>query len=277
MKVKYFIPEDGDDAQHPNVFVMAENGNGITLSQIKTRFPLPGEYHFRLFKEIDRMRVWMDIMDDSAVLPVENGTILLKVSRIIGQPTPATAFAPNVGSNTGYKATTPSVINPVPAPGRREDTDKLLNFADDEPFVNPVQANVASPMVSTAATFDDDLLGMSSTSSSQTRDPPAKTVSNPDLFGLDTLQPMSSSTMASAGGQSFNNISSSFNPMTNMGNAPPRSMGMPPQQMPPRMGGPGYDPFGSINSLGAPVAGRGGQQQMYGSSNQYGQRPQQRR
>jgi hypothetical protein len=33
--VKYFIPEDGDDQAHPNVFRIAGNAQGLTVGQVR--------------------------------------------------------------------------------------------------------------------------------------------------------------------------------------------------------------------------------------------------
>lgn len=99
-------------------------------------------------------------------------------------------------------------------------------------------------------------------------------MSSGDLFGLDTLQPMTSNAMG-GGGQTMNPMTSSFNTMPSMGNVAPRPTGMQ-QQMPPRPVGGAYDPFGSINTMGTGRGGQQQQQQPYGGG-QYGQRPPQQR
>jgi len=282
MKVKYFIPEDGDDSQHPNIFIISDNGGSPTLQQIKSSFPLPGKFHFRFLREVERMKVWMDITDDIAPVPVQNGAVFVKITRINSSEASYVA-APPAQSVTRTSGTANSGIKPEPirshpasASTQRGDSDKLLSFADEEPSI-PIKQSVVPP--SSSAAFDgDDLLGMSSAPlTGNLSSPPSKPVSSGDLFGLDTLQPMPTSAMGAAGGQTMNPMSGSFNSMPSMGGAVPRPMGMPMQpQMAPR---PGYDPFGSINTMGAPFGDRGGQQQHqqpYGGR-QYGQRPPQQR
>lgn len=48
--LRYFIPSDGDDADHPNVFHLPSDvvGSGsVRFGDVKRNFPLPGQYHFR--------------------------------------------------------------------------------------------------------------------------------------------------------------------------------------------------------------------------------------
>jgi len=47
---RYFIPEDGDEEVHPNVFLAPKSrrqGVTPTLKAVRDAFPLPGHYHFR--------------------------------------------------------------------------------------------------------------------------------------------------------------------------------------------------------------------------------------
>lgn len=97
MIISYFIPEDGDTPNHPNVFNYDTNSNQITLGVLKRIFPLPGEYHFRCRKSIGSRTVWLDIVDDNDVLPLEDGRVFAKVSRIenaIYTPAPAANVSP---------------------------------------------------------------------------------------------------------------------------------------------------------------------------------------
>lgn len=77
MFIKYFIPEDGDDQQHPNVFQI--QSSKPTLDQIKKSFPLPGLYHFRFLKVINGIKVWLDTVDGNINVPVHDGSITAKV------------------------------------------------------------------------------------------------------------------------------------------------------------------------------------------------------
>lgn len=45
--VTYFIPSDGDAEEHPNVFVVRKPPRALTLADVVSGFPLPGEYLFR--------------------------------------------------------------------------------------------------------------------------------------------------------------------------------------------------------------------------------------
>lgn len=45
--VQYFVPSDGDSEDHPNVFVVRKAPKVLTVADIVSSFPLPGEYLFR--------------------------------------------------------------------------------------------------------------------------------------------------------------------------------------------------------------------------------------
>lgn len=136
MKVKYFIPEDGDDSQHPNVFIIPDNGSSPTLQQIKSSFPLPGKYHFRFLREIDRMKVWMDITDDTAPVPLQNGAVFVKIARISSsEPAASASQSASRGSAATTQSAKPTRAHPAPAPNQRADSDKLLSFVDEEPSI----------------------------------------------------------------------------------------------------------------------------------------------
>ncbi|KAL3940964.1 MAG: hypothetical protein SGBAC_004594 [Bacillariaceae sp.] len=91
--IRYFIPEDGDNETHPNVFLAPKPrhpGTPPTLGQIKDAFPLPGTYHFRfkspLYPGGDRdkgaMAVWMDLVNDVDLIPTWKNGVVAKVTRI---------------------------------------------------------------------------------------------------------------------------------------------------------------------------------------------------
>lgn len=51
---RYFIPSDGDDPAHPNVFQLPSDlvkGGSVLCGDVKNHFPLPGSYHFRFKKK----------------------------------------------------------------------------------------------------------------------------------------------------------------------------------------------------------------------------------
>jgi len=89
----YFVPEDGDEERHPNVFLAPkprQPGTPPTLQAVRDAFPLPGHYHFRfkspLFPGADRekgaMAVWMDVTKDGQPVPTWKNGIVAKVTRL---------------------------------------------------------------------------------------------------------------------------------------------------------------------------------------------------
>jgi hypothetical protein len=89
----YFIPEDGDSEEQPNVFLAPkprQQGYPPSLGEVKHNFPLPGKYHFRfkspLVPGTDRekgaMPVWMDCVDDRQHVPTWRSAIVAKITRI---------------------------------------------------------------------------------------------------------------------------------------------------------------------------------------------------
>ena len=54
----------------------------VKLTNIKTNFPLEGEYHFRFKCKYNNNVVWLDLENDDTKLPLFNGRIFVKVTRI---------------------------------------------------------------------------------------------------------------------------------------------------------------------------------------------------
>lgn len=90
---RYFIPEDGDTEDQPNVFLMQKDSSSNLspkLREIQAAFPLPGTYHFRfkcpLIPGTDREKgavsVWMDCVDPDQHVGVWRNSIFAKVTRI---------------------------------------------------------------------------------------------------------------------------------------------------------------------------------------------------
>lgn len=90
--VRYFVPEDGDLEDQPNVF-LAPKTRGITLHDIKSSFPLPGKYFFRFKSPLipggdsydergEGVAVWMDCAEDSKPVPLWRSSIIAKVTRL---------------------------------------------------------------------------------------------------------------------------------------------------------------------------------------------------
>jgi hypothetical protein len=84
-RVYYYVPEDGDEEDHPNTFSISslQQDAKVTLGHVKDAFPLPGAYHFRFKTQFKSTFVWMDVMDDAKRVPVaKDGKITCKVSRL---------------------------------------------------------------------------------------------------------------------------------------------------------------------------------------------------
>ena len=47
---RYYVPGDGDELEHPNLFSVATRGANVTLGDVQKSFPVPGRYHFRAMK-----------------------------------------------------------------------------------------------------------------------------------------------------------------------------------------------------------------------------------
>ncbi|CAM9102220.1 unnamed protein product, partial [Heterosigma akashiwo] len=61
--IRYFIPADGDDPEHPNAFRLNTNGP-LRVKDVRENFPIQGNFHFRFKKNFGSSHVWVD-----AVLP----------------------------------------------------------------------------------------------------------------------------------------------------------------------------------------------------------------
>lgn len=165
-QISYFIPEDGDSEDHPNIFLMqkpTQSGFSPRLRDIKESFPMPGTYHFRfktpLIPGTDREKgafaVWMDCTHDDQHVGVWRNTIFAKVTRIsmeddddedIGggaedfyHATPApvpstrTAAAPQQRQRTQQQ---PPARAAAPDPVVAE-SDNLLGVFDEQPAAAP--------------------------------------------------------------------------------------------------------------------------------------------
>eukprot|EP01039_Chlorochromonas_danica_P003346 gene3346-3669_t len=216
--IKYFIPEDGDDIQHPNLFqIEGHSGEVVTLAQVVEGFPLPGRYHFRFLRSFSGAAggggatVWMDLPQPSSAVPSYQGSVLAKVSRL------ALSSSGSGGGGGGGVATAkpprpaappaPAPPTPAVAAAAAEPSEKLLNFHDDDLSPSPPPPAAASGSSAPAPSiFDsDDLLGMGATSTTTASNPLTASLPPPtasagigigsasggaDPFGLQTLQPM---------------------------------------------------------------------------------------
>ena len=79
--VFYHLPEDNDSLQEYNTFQIYKPIQDITLIDIRTFFPLPGEYHFRFQYKYASSLVWLDLNNENSKLPQIDGMIIMKVLR----------------------------------------------------------------------------------------------------------------------------------------------------------------------------------------------------
>lgn len=94
--IRYFIPDDGDTEDAPNVFLAPKpssssyNQSPPQLGIIKSSFPLPGKYYFRFKTSLGSLpgdttsglAVWMDCIDESKPVPTFHTSIIAKVTRL---------------------------------------------------------------------------------------------------------------------------------------------------------------------------------------------------
>ena len=80
--VQYFLPEDNEDSEKCNAYVVYKETEAMRLSDIKENFPLPGEYYCRFKFKFQNKNVWIDFNNEDASLPKFEGKIIMKVSRI---------------------------------------------------------------------------------------------------------------------------------------------------------------------------------------------------
>eukprot|EP00607_Mallomonas_marina_P004663 CAMPEP_0182428506 /NCGR_PEP_ID=MMETSP1167-20130531/23070_1 /TAXON_ID=2988 /ORGANISM="Mallomonas Sp, Strain CCMP3275" /LENGTH=251 /DNA_ID=CAMNT_0024611445 /DNA_START=161 /DNA_END=913 /DNA_ORIENTATION=+ len=199
LTVKYFIPEDGDDIKHPNIFRVKTTGPQITLRQIKEAFPVPGVYHFRFLTSLGKNSVWMDVTDDNNAIPHKDGDYFSKVSRIQLPPSierspqklaSSKSSRPDHNSEGNQHQEAPSA---APAPQLlAQRSERLLSF-DSEPNY-PTKNNITSPPAAAADLIgEEDLLGFSSSlPATQESSSSSPSSSNMDLFGLEST-PLSTS------------------------------------------------------------------------------------
>lgn len=86
--VFYFIQsEDGEDRLHPNAFQITHKTNSdISLSLLKPKFPtamLMTGFHVRYRYDAVKLKTffWMDILNDTQVIPLVGGKVMLKLLR----------------------------------------------------------------------------------------------------------------------------------------------------------------------------------------------------
>jgi hypothetical protein len=116
---------------------------------------VPGTYHFRFLKNVGSHIVWLDVTDDSNALPMFQGSIFIKVSRVSAPSAPSSSFssgpvpvstapqaaasAPAVAAPTG--GISPPAKAPKPDMGRRN-SEKLISFEEVASPVSPSTAGM---------------------------------------------------------------------------------------------------------------------------------------
>ena len=81
-RIRYVVPEDGDEFEHPNVYELTgATGPKVRVGDVRKSFPLPGRFHLRFKRRVAGLVVWADAGDDLAVAPRFDGAILVKASR----------------------------------------------------------------------------------------------------------------------------------------------------------------------------------------------------
>ena len=125
LRVKYIVPEDGDNVEHPNVFRMRVQGEILTLHSLRQQFPVPGQYQFRFLSSFGGMNVWRDLTDDNDCVPAQNGTIFIKANRLV--PVEGSQLAKNDTRNLAAESTT---ARPRPEMPVKPVSVRLLSFEE---------------------------------------------------------------------------------------------------------------------------------------------------
>jgi len=205
-KHRYFLPEDGDEEQHPNVYLARkprQPNQPPLLRDIKSSFPLPGTFHFRFKSSLvpgaelygngkEMPSVWMDCVDDNRPVPVWKNSIIAKVTRISldeddleeeETPVPSSTHQMNGVSNVNVPPPAPV----APAVAAPPPTENLLNVFDT-PAAPP--AAVPAPTSTTTNLFDMDAAPSNHSSTGSLLDIPTSAApASSDLLGMSMGAP----------------------------------------------------------------------------------------
>ena len=124
-RIRYHVPEDGDDAAHPNVFELVSEG-AVRVGDVRRHFPLPGRFHLRFRRRVAGLEVWADAADDAAPAPRLQGRILVKASRLAGDAARAPARPPP----SPRRASASPGANPSSASSSSTAVKKTLSLTD---------------------------------------------------------------------------------------------------------------------------------------------------
>mmetsp|Transcript_67352 Transcript_67352/g.125793 ORF Transcript_67352/g.125793 Transcript_67352/m.125793 type:complete len:162 (-) Transcript_67352:41-526(-) len=153
--IHYHIPGDGDEADIPNVFPVMKAGGPVVLQDIRSKFPLPGTYHFRFkMKFGDVAAMWMDVTNEESQVPLFDGKIVAKVVRLSWDPTPV---AQN-GRHDGSFAAPSAPSRPSPPAQDASAASPLFAFDDAGSNADPF-ASGAPPKAAPQAQDPLDLFG----------------------------------------------------------------------------------------------------------------------
>jgi len=80
--IHYYIPEDKDETEKLNLFMVYKDVDSLRYNDIKDNFPLPGSYYFRFKFKMNNQIVWIDLTNQGAPIPRFDNKIIVKVSRL---------------------------------------------------------------------------------------------------------------------------------------------------------------------------------------------------
>ena len=152
-RIRYHVPEDGDDAAHPNVFELVSEG-AVRVGDVRRHFPLPGRFHLRFRARVAGLEVWADAADDAAPAP------RLRAHPRQGEPPRgrrgARAGAAAAVAAAGVGAAASAAAPPPPPPPPRE--TNLLGLGEASPPAPRAEPNLlGSPPISRS---EPNLLGL---------------------------------------------------------------------------------------------------------------------
>lgn len=80
--IHYYIPEDREEQDKPNAFIIYKDQESIKLKDIHENFPVPGNYYFRFKYKHQNKNIWLDVNNENAKLPNFEDKIFMKVTRV---------------------------------------------------------------------------------------------------------------------------------------------------------------------------------------------------
>jgi hypothetical protein len=80
--VYYYIPEDREESDKLNAFIIYKDIDQLKIDDIKQNFPIPGDYYFRFKFKFENKNVWTDFNNPDSKLPRFEGKVIMKVTRI---------------------------------------------------------------------------------------------------------------------------------------------------------------------------------------------------